>query len=92
MKQVLIITGFFLAALATTAQTKTDTTKQKEYSIKLTEDQVQALWNSLEFSKQNLQTSEAPANKVNNVSAAIKALQEIVKEQYIKQADTTKSK
>lgn len=92
MKKVLIITGFFLAALTTTAQTKTDTTKQKEYSIKLTENQLQVLWSSLEFSKQNLQTSQAPANEVNSVNAAITALQGIIKEQYAAQSDTTKKK
>lgn len=48
------------------------------------------LWNTLEFAKQNLQTSQAPANDVKNVTKMIDSLQQVIRVQYIKQSDTTK--
>lgn len=83
MKKLLIITSFSL--LSFTTQT------EKKYSIELNENQVQMLWSSLEFSKVNLQTSQAPANDVKNVTKMIDSLQSLIKVQYVKQIkDTTK--
>lgn len=82
MKKLLIITSLFL--LSFTTQT------EKKYNFEFTDGQVGMLWNTLEFAKQNLQTSQAPANDVKNVTKMIDSLQTVIKVQYIKQADTTK--
>lgn len=83
MKKLLIITSLFL--LSFTTQT------EKKYSIELNENQVQMLWSSLEFAKVNLQTSQAPANDVKNVTKIIDSLQSLIRVQYVKQLkDTTK--
>lgn len=82
MRKLLIITSLFL--LSFTTQT------EKKYTIELNENQVQMLWSSLEFAKQNLQTSQAPANDVKNVTKMIDSLQTVIRVQYIKQSDTTK--
>ena len=67
------------------------TTGEKSYDIKLNENQVQMLWTSLEFAKINLQTSQAPANDVKNVTKIIDSLQSLIRVQYVKQLkDTTK--
>ena len=67
------------------------TTGEKSYDIKLNENQVQMLWTSLEFAKINLQTSQAPANDVKNVTKMIDSLQSLIRVQYVKQIkDTTK--
>ena len=67
------------------------TTGEKSYDIKLNENQVQMLWTSLEFAKINLQTSQAPANDVKNVTKMIDSLQSLIRVQYVKQLkDTTK--
>ena len=82
MKRILIITSLFLLSF---------TTGEKSYNIKLNENQVQMLWTSLEFAKVNLQTSQAPANDVKNVTKMIDSLQSLIKVQYVKQIkDTTK--
>lgn len=82
MKKLLIITSLFL--LSFTTQT------EKKYNFELTDSQVGMLWNTLEFAKQNLQTSQAPANDVKNVTKMIDSLQQVIRVQYIKQSDTTK--
>lgn len=82
MKKLLIIISLFL--LSFTTQT------EKKYNFELTDGQVGMLWNTLEFAKQNLQTSQAPANDVKNVTKMIDSLQQVIRVQYIKQSDTTK--
>lgn len=83
MKRILIVASLFL--LSFTTQT------EKKYTIELNDNQVQMLWTSLEFAKINLQTSQAPANDVKNVTKMIDSLQSLIKVQYIKQLkDTTK--
>lgn len=84
MKKILAIAALFL--LSFTTQT------EKKYHFELTDGQVGMLWNTLEFAKQNLQTSQAPANDVKNVTKMIDSLQQVIKVQYIKQIDTTKHK
>ena len=82
MKRILIITSLFLLSF---------TTGEKSYDIKLNENQVQMFWTSLECAKINLQTSQAPANDVKNVTKIIDSLQSLIRVQYVKQLkDTTK--
>lgn len=83
MKKLLIIASLFLFSFTTNP-------KEKKYNFELTDGQVGMLWNTLEFAKQNLQTSQAPANDVKNVTKMIDSLQQVIRVQYIKQADTTK--
>lgn len=82
MKKLLIITSLFLFSFTTGIE--------KKYHFEFTDGQVSMLWNTLEFAKQNLQTSQAPANDVKNVTKMIDSLQTVIRVQYIKQADTTK--
>ena len=81
MKKIILIAGIFLI---------TSFTQEKKYKIEFNENQVQMLWTALGFSKTNLQTSQAPANDVKNVTKMIDSLQSIIRVQYLKQIDTTK--
>jgi hypothetical protein len=83
MKKLLIITSLFLLSFTTNP-------KEKKYNFELTDGQVAMLWNTLEFAKQNLQTSQAPANDVKNAIKMIDSIQQVIKVQYIKQTDTNK--
>ena len=85
MKKLLIITSL-LFLLSFTTQT------EKKYKVELNENQIQMLWSVLEFSKANLQTSQASAVDVRNATKMIDSIQHVISVQYIKQADTTKSK
>lgn len=82
MKRILIITSLFL--LSFTTQT------EKKYHFELTDGQVGMLWNTLEFCKSSIQTSQSPAVDVKNVTKMIDSLQSIIRVQFIKQTDTTK--
>lgn len=83
MKKVLIIASLFLLSFTTS-------TTEKKYNFELTDGQVGMLWSTLEFCKQSIQTSQSPANDVKNATKMIDSLQQVIKAQYVKQADTTK--
>lgn len=83
MKKLLIIASLFLLSFKTNP-------KEKKYNFEFTDGQVGMLWNTLEFAKQNLQTSQAPANDVKNVTKMIDSLQTVIRAQFIQQSDTTK--
>lgn len=85
MKKLLIIASLFLLSF------KTNPT-EKQYNFELTDGQVAMLWNTLEFCKQSMQTSQSPAVDVKNATKMIDSLQQVIKVQYIKQIDTTKHK
>ena len=83
MKKIILIAGIFLISAFT---------QEKKYKVELSENQIQMLWSVLEFSKTNLQTSQASAVDVRNATKMIDSIQHVISIQYIKQADTTKSK
>lgn len=83
MKRILIITSL-LFLLSFTTQT------EKKYHFELTDGQVGMLWNTLEFCKSSIQTSQSPAVDVKNVTKMIDSLQKVIQIQFIKQTDTTK--
>lgn len=82
MKKLLIITSLFL--LSFTTQT------EKKYNFEFTDGQVGMLWNTLEFCKQSIQTSQSPAVDVKNATKMIDSLQQVIRAQFIQQSDTTK--
>lgn len=57
--------------------------------FEFTEGQVNMLWNTLEFCKGSIQTSQSPANDVKNVTKMIDSLQQIIRVQYIAQLKDT---
>ena len=83
MKKIILIASIFLISAFT---------QEKKYKVELNENQIQMLWSVLEFSKANLQTSQASAVDVRNATKMIDSIQHVISIQYIKQADTTKSK
>jgi hypothetical protein len=83
MKKIILIASIFLISAFT---------QEKKYKVELNENQIQMLWSVLEFSKTNLQTSQASAVDVRNATKMIDSIQHVISIQYIKQADTTKSK
>jgi hypothetical protein len=75
-------------SLSVSAQTKKDTTKpEKVYTLKLTETQINNLYNVLEFSKSALPTSDASAKSVNLILQMTQIIEELVAKQYNDQAD-----
>lgn len=83
MKKILFILSLFLLSFTTNPE--------KKYHFEFTNGQVDMLWNTLEFCKSSIQTSQSPANDVKNVTKMIDSLQQIIRVQYIAQLkDTTK--
>lgn len=84
MKRVLIISALFMLSFTTGTE--------KKYHFEFTDGQVGMLWNTLQFCKNSIQTSQSPAVDVINVTKMIDSLQQVIKTQYIVQLDTTKKK
>jgi hypothetical protein len=66
--------------------------KPKTYTIKLTETQIITLYNTLGFAKTAMITSRQPSVEVHDASVTIDSLQSVIKQQYLQQKDTTKTK
>lgn len=66
------------------------TQNEKKLRFEFTESQITMFWNTLEFCKNSIQTSQSPAVEVNNVRVLIDSIQRMVKAQYLLQTDTTK--
>lgn len=66
--------------------------KPKEYTIKLNNNQIVLLYNTLGFAKTAMMTSRTPAVEVYDASTAIDSLQSTIKAQYLAQVDTAKKK
>ncbi len=86
--KTILTTIAIIFTLCATAQS--DTTKEKVYVLKITNTEVQTLYNILEFAKAALPTSQAPANDVTSAIKTIQALQAIISKQYQDQEDKPK--
>lgn len=62
---------------------------EKVYRFNLTENQLNNLWNTLEFCKGSIQSSQSPAIDVKRATINIDSLENTIGAQYIKQRDTT---
>lgn len=82
MKHTIITIAIFLFSVTAFSQAKDTTKPEKVYDLKITETEVNALFNTLEFSKAALPTSEASAKNVSAALQSIAALQAIIVKQY----------
>jgi TolB-like protein len=63
-------------------------TQEKAYTITLTEGQINMLWNSLQFSRLAIQSSDVSAKEVNNATRGIDSISKVLAVQYQLQAGT----
>jgi hypothetical protein len=93
MKKTLLTAAIALGAFAASAQSAPQPKAEKLYTIQLTETQINNLANALQFGRQNLPLSDAPARGVVEFDRNAKPIIDLLIAEYQRQstvADTTK--